>query len=641
MLTISGGTTLLSDSGGGRTINNNIVVAGDFTFGGQQAGNNVTINGTTDLGTAGPRAITVTSPQVTATLAGAITGATSGITKNGNGTLVLGQATTPVANTYVGTNTVNAGLLRAGNATAFGANTNDLVVKAAGAVNVNGFSITIDGLTGDSATAGGLVTNSGAAATLTIGQGNEASATFAGTITNAANALNITKVGTGTQILTGTNTYTGTTNVNGGILQVGTTTTGNASTLGSGIVTVNTGGTLAGTGHILAPAAGTTMTIASGGILAPGDTTAGTLTASNANMTLGSTVGSGLAPLAVTTAAASPSTVAGAVNLSVATGGQIQMGISTPTYNSADVFTQLNSGTYVDALTTFGALAVGEQQKWDATAWTQQSTGLVGSNTLTYTGNTASIGLNNGSGNGSLYVGQTVTGTGIAPGTTITAITTGANPTITLSNAITASSTALTIGSTTQNVTVVEGLNSIVVANPAGLAVGDTVSGYGIPAGAQIASIAGNVITLKDGATSAAIVPLASTYAPTVNFAGPGSHDHLNISGTLTLGTNASGLVQVLDNGYVASAMIGDVFNLLDWATLTSGWSTANLGTNFRVGGTGGGDLDLPTLSIPDQFWDVSAFATRGILVVVPEPSRALLMLFGLIGLFLRRRRNG
>ncbi|WP_166442612.1 autotransporter-associated beta strand repeat-containing protein [Phragmitibacter flavus] len=626
-LTVGNGTTILADSTA-RTITNNVVVNGDFTFGGQQAGNNLTINGAVNLG-AIDRIISVSSPNVTATLAGIVSGG-GGLAKSGNGVLVLSNA-----NTYSGGTIINAGLVRAGNGSALGANTNDLTVKANAALNLNGNSLTVDGLNGDDATNGGLITNSGAAATLTVGNNSETSATFAGTITNAANALNLVKTGSGTQILTGTNTYTGTTIINGGVLQVGTDATGNRSTLGSGAVTVNNGGTLAGTGHVLAPLAGNTMTIATGGIIAPGDTAG----AGNGNLTLGTIAGSGLDPLAVTTGAVSPSSTAGVVNLTVASGGQISLGVTSATHKSGGFVDAYNLGTTPDALSYFNTLSVTEQQRWNGQAWTQTGTGLVGSNSVTL----ANLGLGitgSGTGNGGLFVGQSVSGEGIGGGTTITGIDTTTN-TITLSNSLQASTTALNIGSTTQNVTLVEGFNSITLADVTGLNVGDTVSGYGIVSGSVIASInpMTRAITLKDATSGSATTPFASTYAPTLSFNAPGNHDHITITGTLSLGSGtAGGVVTIIDNGYLANAGGGDIFNLLDWATLiTSG--TFNPGTNFRNGGLGDGDLMLPTLSNIDWVWDVSAFTTHGILVVIPEPGRMMLLLIGLGAVVLRRRR--
>jgi hypothetical protein len=39
--------------------------------------------------------------------------------------------------------------------------------------------------------------------------------------------------------------------------------------------------------------------------------------------------------------------------------------------------------------------------------------------------------------------------------------------------------------------------------------------------------------------------------------------------------------------------------------------------------------------------WDLSAFASHGVVVMVPEPSRAMLLLLGLLSLVWRRRREG
>jgi hypothetical protein len=75
----------------------------------------------------------------------------------------------------------------------------------------------------------------------------------------------------------------------------------------------------------------------------------------------------------------------------------------------------------------------------------------------------------------------------------------------------------------------------------------------------------------------------------------------------------------------------------MDWTGLLSG--SFNVGSGFSTGGIHG-DFDLPDISSTNFAWDTSAFRTHGVIVVVPEPSRLLLLFFGLLGLFFRRRRN-
>ncbi len=113
------------------------------------------------------------------------------------------------------------------------------------------------------------------------------------------------------------------------------------------------------------------------------------------------------------------------------------------------------------------------------------------------------------------------------------------------------------------------------------------------------------------------------------NSATPGNHDFINLgSGTLSLGTGA-GTITVLSNGYGAGqAQVGDVFNLMDWAGIAGG--SFNAATDFT----------LPDLTSASLSWDTSAFTTYGIIVVVPEPSRTVLLLVGLGGLLVRRRRG-
>jgi autotransporter-associated beta strand protein len=151
---------------------------------------------------------------------------------------------------------------------------------------------------------------------------------------------------------------------------------------------------------------------------------------------------------------------------------------------------------------------------------------------------------------------------------------------------------------------------------------------------------------LASGSTLDAYMTANPGSIPTLN-AAPSSYgdlDYINISGTLTLGTRASGTfgdgsLLIQDNG--ATYALGNTYNLLDWTTAMGG--SFSVPGSTTVGGVWG-DLDLPTLSGLLQ-WDVSAFSSHGIIAItttsiVPEPSRALLMLFGLMALFFRRRRQ-
>jgi len=124
---------------------------------------------------------------------------------------------------------------------------------------------------------------------------------------------------------------------------------------------------------------------------------------------------------------------------------------------------------------------------------------------------------------------------------------------------------------------------------------------------------------------------------------GAGSHDLLSFNnasggGSTTLNfLTSTGRLQIVDGGFTGQQ--GQIYNLLDWGNLvTANFTGFDVGTNYRSGGLGGGALDLPNLS-SGLVWDVSQFTTSGTLVVVPEPSRLLLILFAGMLLQVRRRR--
>ncbi len=98
----------------------------------------------------------------------------------------------------------------------------------------------------------------GGSIALTVG-GNNASTTYSGIMSGGGN---LTKTGTGAFTLTGSNTYTGGTTINNGTLVVGVAGVGS---IASSAVTVNSGGTLQGSGTT------GTVLINSGGTISPGN----------------------------------------------------------------------------------------------------------------------------------------------------------------------------------------------------------------------------------------------------------------------------------------------------------------------------------------------------------------------------------
>jgi len=167
-------------------------------------------------------------------------GTAGGLTKTGNGVLILSSA-----NTYTGATTLSAGTLVLKNSIALQNST--LTMNGGGSSlvfdsSVVGNAFTFGGLAASAAGAGyniALQNNavSPVAVALTVG-GNNASTTYAGVLSGAGS---LTKAGTGTLTLSGANTFTG-----GVTLSAGKLTLGHNNALGgaAGTFTINSGGTL-------------------------------------------------------------------------------------------------------------------------------------------------------------------------------------------------------------------------------------------------------------------------------------------------------------------------------------------------------------------------------------------------------------
>lgn len=102
-------------------------------------------------------------------------------------------------------------------------------------------------------------------------------------------------------------------------------------------------------------------------------------------------------------------------------------------------------------------------------------------------------------------------------------------------------------------------------------------------------------------------------------------HDAIDANGTLTL--NPDMTISVVSTG--PSFTYGQYFDLFDWTTALAGITTQAEADAI---------LELPTLDAGYE-WKTDLFVSHGIIYVVPEPSRALLLLGGMLMLGMRRRR--
>lgn len=155
---------------------------------------------------------------------------------------------------------------------------------------------------------------------------------------------------------------------------------------------------------------------------------------------------------------------------------------------------------------------------------------------------------------------------------------------------------------------------------------GATLAGSGAVGGAAVIQSGG---TLSPGSSPGTLafeagLDLQDGSTVALELAGASSYDRVNVSGgTLQVGSSAALQVTLQ---YTPQA--GDSFDLLDWTSL-SGDTTLH------------DNLALPDLASLGLQWDFSQFDSLGLLSIqtVPEPSRVVLLMLGLAGAFLRRRR--
>jgi len=298
---VEGGT--LTVTNGGRLTTTDFGVAGSAVITG--AGSSVTVTGQTIIGNFAPASLTISDGGVLNSQGGAdiatglpLLGTPTATVTGPGSTWNVGGPFLSVGDVSVGPGALtiaNGGVVNSTGFTVIGDVTGASTVTVTGAGSVlNALNSLVIGasscgcnLIGTLAVADGGVVNSpgptsiGAGSTLNLGVGGLAgaintpaiandgqiAANFTDTLTLAANisgAGALSKAGPGTLVLTANNSYSGATTIDGGTLIVN-------GSIANSPVTVNAGGTLAGTGTV-----GTT-TINGGGTFAPGNSP-GTMT---------------------------------------------------------------------------------------------------------------------------------------------------------------------------------------------------------------------------------------------------------------------------------------------------------------------------------------------------------------------------
>ncbi|MGV3660650.1 MAG: autotransporter-associated beta strand repeat-containing protein [Prosthecobacter sp.] len=410
----------------------------------------------------------------------------------------------------------------------------------------------------------------------------------------------LTKAGYDVVILSGSNVYEGGTDVEGGRLLLGRDdalpTNTRLTTMANAVLDLN----------------GQNQTV---GVLTNPGTPAAGVNSTSGYITNSSTVNKTL-------------TVGNTVTTDFAYSGVIQHNVSLTKAGTA-VFTLNNVNTYLGKTTVAGgSLQLGTNGTIDDTSWIEVTSGarldllsklsgytydgIVSGGGVDPAGTTFVSVVNAGRIDGALVIGDhtgLVSGIGtLRPGgsSSATAISTAGNQIghlytsgdLTLTGGLTSASPVAPVTRLTLQLN-----GATATAIGLGLTSGESILDFvaGLPGGTQqqqdtLNGLAGNL----------------------------GNHDYVNVGGLLML--NANGRVAVTNYaGY--NPAYGDVFNLLDWAILVE--------NDFTVAS----DLSLPALPA-GQFWDTSLFISHGVVVVVPEPSRALFLLLGLCALFIRRRRR-
>lgn len=318
----------------GQIMNNNLIVApgGTGTY---------TINGYTNGVAVSQNGGTMVSNTVVVTGSVSFYGVVSG-----PGTIIANYGSSDLSRFYNVANTWTGSLVLTNNSTfktvTGSMNSNNIVyVDAGSTLDTFAQSLTIGGLN-DGSNGGGTVVPYGDGTVLTLG-GN-GSYSFSGVINDDSTACQLTKSGSGLQVLLGTNAYNGPTIVSNGTLVVN-------GSLASGAVNVY-GGTLAGTGTLNGP------TTVFGGTLSPaGNGVIGTLTISNSLDLLGTLA------MDINKTAGTNDLIAGLT--SVAYGGTLAVNNLSGTLTVTDSFKLFNAGSYTGSFANITPATPGAGLTWN------------------------------------------------------------------------------------------------------------------------------------------------------------------------------------------------------------------------------------------------------------------------------------
>jgi|JI6StandDraft_1071083.scaffolds.fasta_scaffold00656_5 autotransporter-associated beta strand protein len=649
----SANTPTLAATGGARTISNNITLlatslGGNPTITGSNA---LTVNGTLTNSGAN-RTLTVNNIALTTfgggvalsesasnrtltingsgnvTLAGVVangsTSTASSLTYSGAGLLSLANA-----NTFAGTLTAGSGTTRIDNSLAA-----QNATVSVGAANAVTFGAGITAATFGSLSGSGdlaLVNTDTSNVTLSIGN-NNASTTYSGALSGAGA---ITKIGTGTQTLSSTtSTFSGGTVISAGRITLSGAGS-NAAALGTGTVNLQ-GGTL----QLQSNGASSTSAGTFANAIQVDAGQAGTLVSFGRGSLNSDLTGAGTLNLQV-------DYIRGDVggDWSAFT-GQINV---TPNTNGGDFRINNTNGFGTSKINLATGVTMYMNLNFGSGGLTSTIGELTGSGTLRggpTSGRTMTWNVG-GANTDAQFDGiiQNSTGTtAITKSGTGTWTLTGTN---TYTGATTISGGALNLGSTGST-----GTGAVTVNN------GGTLLGTGTVSGSSFTAASGSTVQAGNGTAQADYGTLTFTPASAggsfdfqsgssviLGINPGGASDLLNFVGDGTQSLFFNGSLSITASAY--SPMAPEVFNLLDWTSLAGTTFHSRFSAGSYSGllfGNGDDNLgfDLPDISGSGFGWDISSFATNGSIAVVavPEPSRAVLFMSGLVGLLLPRRRS-